>query len=59
MKLADVLEHIQESDFQGEVALRWDESMASMPETLPFLEPSQIAMSREWGGLESKEQAAL
>jgi hypothetical protein len=59
MKLADVLDQLQETDPQGEVALRWDESMESLPDTLSFLAPEEIAMSREWGGLESKTQPAL
>ncbi len=59
MKLAEVLERIGEADSQGEVALRWDESMACLPESLPFLEPDQLTESREWGGLESKDQPGL
>ncbi|MFO7975374.1 MAG: acyltransferase domain-containing protein [Candidatus Hydrogenedentota bacterium] len=59
MKLAEVLEQIGEGDPQGEVALRWDESMASLPDTLPFLQPDFISMGIEWGGLEFKDQAPL
>jgi len=59
MKLAEVLEQVQESDPQGEVALYWDDSMACMPDSLPFLEPDQIAENLEWGGLGTTHQAAL
>jgi len=59
MKLGQVLDRIGEGDPHGEVMLRWEESMASMPDTLPFLQSDFIAMSVEWGGLESKAQLTL
>ena len=59
MKLAEVLDRINETDTQGELALRWDESMASMPETLSFLQPEQITEGIEWGGLDLKDQEPL
>lgn len=59
MTLAEVLEQVREGDSQGEVALRWDESMACLPDRLPFLEPEQIAENCEWGGLEPSIQPML
>ncbi len=59
MQLADVFEQIQENDRQGDVALHWDDSMACMPDVLPFLEPDQIADNLEWGGLERSHQQTL
>lgn len=59
MTLKDVLEQLQIPEAHDLLLPHWEDSMACMPEVIPFLTPAQVSESRAWADLPQSDEPIL